>query len=128
MSQVAASAQQRRHEGFRLLGDAIRPTCRPGEDKGSRPALLLDRLERLDRMTLINFPILKFHHADAITFVEFWGRQYTYGKEYLYDDNIGQPVTDDSLRALFEWKNGSVLSAKKKRSIEQYLLASERVA
>lgn len=79
-------------------------------------------------MTPGPFHVLRYEPTDAASFVEFWNAQYQYKKEHLYDDNIGKPITPESLAALFEWKNGSVLSAKKQKSIQQYLLPSERIA
>jgi hypothetical protein len=73
------------------------------------------------------FSILRYEATDAQTFVDFWSAQYHYPKDHLYDENIGKPITPESLSALFEWKNGSILSAKKQKSIQQYLPLSERI-
>ena len=51
-------------------------------------------------------------------FVEFWSRLYNYPKERLYTNNIGQPLTPESVRDLFEWKNGTRLADRKSRSIQ----------
>lgn len=66
-------------------------------------------------------------------FVDFWEFQYNYrlappdtkkpDPELLYTDNIGQPLTSARIHELFEWKNGSVLSAQKRRSVEQHFVA-----
>ncbi|MDB5323410.1 MAG: hypothetical protein JWN40_5041 [Phycisphaerales bacterium] len=79
-------------------------------------------------MAIGPFSIIRYHAADAATFIEFWNNQYDYDQEHLYDTHIGAPITPDSLAALFEWKNGSALSAKKQKSIQQYLFPSERIA
>jgi hypothetical protein len=71
-------------------------------------------------MTLITYRPQISQTAD---FVSFWERLYNYPLEYLYTNNIGQPLTSDSIHALFEWKNGSVLSAAKRRSVEQNYVA-----
>lgn len=51
-------------------------------------------------------------------FIENWSSKYKYSNEYKYDDNIGKPLTIESRLDLFEWKNGSVISAKKLQSID----------
>lgn len=55
---------------------------------------------------------------NAHEFIEHWSLKYNYSKEYLYDENIGEPLTKKSLEALFEWKNGSKLSMKKQSSVK----------
>ena len=47
----------------------------------------------------------------------YWSSKYFYQEEYKYDNNIGKPLTKESRLALFEWKNGSKISAKKLASI-----------
>jgi hypothetical protein len=61
--------------------------------------------------------------ASEAEFVAFWERQYDYSLEHLYTNNIGQPHTADRVHQLFEWKNGSRLSALKRRSVEQNFVA-----
>ena len=51
-------------------------------------------------------------------FLHHWSSKYEYTTEEKYDDNIGKPLTEKSRLELFEWKNGSILSAKKMQSIE----------
>ncbi|MCP4106005.1 MAG: hypothetical protein GY749_10775 [Desulfobacteraceae bacterium] len=52
-------------------------------------------------------------------FVEHWSSRYNYSDEYKYDCNIGKPLTENSRLELFEWKNGSEISAKKLDSIKK---------
>lgn len=56
-------------------------------------------------------------------FVEHWSNKYFYESEEKYTSNIGKLLTEKSRLELFEWKNGSKISKKKKRSIlENYPL------
>ena len=50
-------------------------------------------------------------------FINHWPPKYSYKTEYKYDDNIGKPLTQCSRLELFEWKNSSIISAKKLKSI-----------
>jgi hypothetical protein len=52
-------------------------------------------------------------------FVDHWSSVYIYDDEEKYDSNIGKPLTEESLMALFEWKNGRLLSKKKLASIQE---------
>ncbi len=65
----------------------------------------------------------KPHMSQMADFVSFWERQYNYPLEHLYTTNIGQPLTSVGIHQLFEWKNGSVLSGPKRRSVEQNYVA-----
>ena len=63
-------------------------------------------------------------------FLEFWSERY-YDPKNLdrdkYDCFVGKPLTCQSLRSLFEWKNGSPLSAKKYESVKKnYPLLSDK--
>lgn len=73
-------------------------------------------------MKLITY---KPHVSQMADFVGFWDHQYNYPLEHLYTTNIGQPFTSVSvgIHQLFEWKNGSVLSSPKRRSVEQNYVA-----
>lgn len=62
-------------------------------------------------------------YAEPSEFVAFWSQQYHYSLEHLYDDGIKGPLTVGKIHALFEWKNGSRLSALKYRSVEQNYIA-----
>jgi hypothetical protein len=59
-----------------------------------------------------------FDSADA--FIAHWSSKYNYGSEPKYEKNIGRPLTIESRRDLFEWKNGSIIAAKKRLSIERH--------
>ena len=50
-------------------------------------------------------------------FVDHWSSKYSYSSESKYVSNIGKPLTAKSRLELFEWKNGSKISAKKLTSI-----------
>lgn len=53
-------------------------------------------------------------------FIQFWGAFYHYPKEHLYSDRIGKyQFTIDDIENLFEWKNGTPLSQKKKTSLRR---------
>jgi len=67
-------------------------------------------------MKLITY---KPHVSQMADFVNFWECQYNNPLEHLYTTNIGQPFTSVGIHQLFEWKNGSVLSTPKRRSVEQ---------
>jgi hypothetical protein len=56
-------------------------------------------------------------------FIEFWASRYVDPRESLYDENIGKPLTPESVMALFEWKNGGKLSDRKKTSVHQHYVS-----
>jgi hypothetical protein len=51
-------------------------------------------------------------------FINFWSKQYSYPKDYLYNNNIGKELIEDRIWALFLWKNGKPLSEKKRLSVK----------
>lgn len=53
-------------------------------------------------------------------FIAHWSSKYDYASEPKYERNIGHPLTIESRLELFEWKNGSRIAAKKRRSIEKH--------
>lgn len=57
--------------------------------------------------------------VDREAFVQFWSQRYQYAQEHIYHENIGQPLTVERVLALFEWKNGTPLSALKLQSVKQ---------
>jgi hypothetical protein len=59
---------------------------------------------------------IDFNSADD--FIAHWASKYKYD-ERKYEENIGRPLTAESRRDLFEWKNGSIISARKLASIER---------
>lgn len=61
--------------------------------------------------------------ADQVQFVEFRSQRYEYAKEYLYDNNIGQELTEQRIIELFVWKNGTSLSEEKRKSVTQNFVA-----
>ena len=63
--------------------------------------------------------VAKFESATPVDFVSFWSKQYQYDLEYLYNDNIGLPLTNDRVWHLYKWKNGSEkIAAQKQKSIQ----------
>jgi len=67
-------------------------------------------------MRLIIYKAVK---ADQKEFVEFWSSQYDYVKEFLYEKNIRQKMTEQSILNLYEWKNGRPLFAHQKTSVRE---------
>ncbi len=56
--------------------------------------------------------------VDREAFVLFWSQRYQYMQEHVYYENIGQSPTSERVIALFEWKNGTPLSALKLQSVK----------
>ena len=55
--------------------------------------------------------------ASAESFVTFWSDLYSYPNAELYELNIRQPLTEERVWALYKWKNGGDISAKKRQSV-----------
>jgi hypothetical protein len=68
---------------------------------------------------MTKIPVLARRAVAPTEFVDFWQPLYRYPSEPLYDDNIGERLTADRIRVLFEWKNGGRLSAAKHASVER---------
>ncbi len=49
-------------------------------------------------------------------FFDFWMHRYFYKSKHDYDKLMDQELTEEALKALFEWKNGMNLSKKKEAS------------
>lgn len=66
---------------------------------------------------------LSFHitATSLASFLLHWSSKYSYSAEYKYINNIGKPLTEESLQELFEWKNGtgSVIADRKAKSISE---------
>jgi hypothetical protein len=61
--------------------------------------------------------------SDPSTFVSFWSARYRYENEDLYDDNIGKPLTPPRVWQLFQWKNGTLnIAPRKRQSVETVYL------
>lgn len=56
---------------------------------------------------------------DIDHFIDHWSSKYSYSDEYKYDNNVGKQLTEISLIELFEWKNGSIISKRKQKSIQE---------
>ena len=67
----------------------------------------------------MRLPGFKKENMTVSEFIDYWSKEYNYIKDYLYNDNIGKPLTRDRILALFEWKNATTLSRKKMASVEQ---------
>jgi hypothetical protein len=52
-------------------------------------------------------------------FVEFWSLQYKYPEENLYLENIGKALTERRILELYQWKNGTPLSGRKRASVNR---------
>jgi len=62
---------------------------------------------------------------DSASFISHWSLKYQYPREHKYTNNIGNPLTVESLRELFEWKNGTgdeISSAKAQSIADNYPL------
>jgi len=67
-----------------------------------------------------HFWIGQFIDTSPTAFLNFWAPQYTSALEHLYEENISvKPFTDEAIMKLFEWKNGSKLAEKKRKSVVQ---------
>lgn len=61
----------------------------------------------------------QINFSDTASFLNHWSSRYKYKDDHKYTENIGTPLTQTSLKELFEWKNGIENIAKHKlRSIE----------
>lgn len=70
----------------------------------------------------MNLPVLSSRSVKPKDFVTFWSCFYDYPLEELYMSRIGKKqFTEDDLRKLFEWKNGSRLSQKKQKVLENII-------
>lgn len=79
--------------------------------------MLSSRNSGIKEMMRLTFSI-GFDSVDA--FIAHWSSKYDYASEPKYEKNIGHPLTTQSRLDLFEWKNGSVIAAKKLVSIETH--------
>lgn len=52
-------------------------------------------------------------------FVDFWSTQYDIKMDMLYEQNITKPLTAEKIHNLFIWKNGSLLSELKAKSVQK---------
>ena len=57
--------------------------------------------------------------ANQQQFVEFWSLRYENAQENLYENNIRQELTEQSICELYQWKNGTPLSARKRESVHR---------
>src|SRR6266404_360571 len=79
-------------------------------------------------MDTIKWPILGISHVTPKEFVQFWEQLYSGYDEDFYQENIGQPLSEERIAAWFVWKNGTVLSADKKQSLDRYYSPEERIS
>jgi len=66
--------------------------------------------------------ILISKETNQVEFIDFWSKQYKYSNEYMYDNNIGKELTEKRILELFQWKNGTILSVLKQRSVQEHYL------
>lgn len=66
------------------------------------------------RSMYFSFEICPATQAD---FLDYWASRYDYPDEGAYTANIGKPLSEKSLLALFKWKNGRSISKLKTASI-----------
>lgn len=74
-----------------------------------------------------SWPILDVRYVSLKDFVRFWERLYSGYDENFYQENIGQPLTEERIAQWYEWKNGRALSTKKNESIRKYGKPAERI-
>lgn len=68
-------------------------------------------------------PIYKPVQATTAQFVGFWSLRYRDPREDLYDQNIGQGLTEQRILDLYRWKNGGPLSSLKRESVLRNFVA-----
>ena len=89
----------------------------------------INRLEQMgggsDR---IAYTVLRPAPGTAEEFVAFWECLYSGFDEEFYEQNIGQPLTEERIIKWFQWKNGMPLSPLKAESIRPYSSSDERIA
>jgi len=73
-----------------------------------------------EQSTADHLVVLRLTETGPEDFIKFWASQYVDPREALYDENIGKPLTPGSVMALFEWKNGGKLSARKRLSVQEH--------
>jgi hypothetical protein len=74
-----------------------------------------------------SWPIFGVRHVSRKGFVRFWERLYSGYDEDFYQENIGQPLTEERIARWFIWKNGTPLSAKKLKAIRRYFSPEEHI-
>src|SRR5436190_1846416 len=78
-------------------------------------------------MDRTGWSIFGVHQVALKDFVRFWEQLYFGYDEDFYQENIGQPLTEERIKEWFEWKNGTPLSAKKIKAIRRYLAPEEQI-
>jgi hypothetical protein len=61
--------------------------------------------------------------ADARAFIEFWSARYMGYDDDFYEANVGQELTEARILDWFAWKNGTPLSALKRKSVLRNFVA-----
>jgi len=73
------------------------------------------------------FPVAEFRQTDFQSFINYWSRYYNYKPEHeneFYHIPIASTTLNrNDLLKLFEWKNGSVLSARKAKSFNDKIIS-----
>lgn len=78
-------------------------------------------------MKEVTWPIPSFHHVSLSEFISFWDQLYSGYDEAFYQENIGQPLTEERIQKWFAWKNGRSLSKKKIQAVSRYGAPEERI-
>ncbi len=70
----------------------------------------------------MKLPLLSYQTTGSNKFVSFWSRFYVYPIEELYTSRIDKKqLFQDDLIQLFVWKNGSRLSQKKRKALQEII-------
>ena len=70
----------------------------------------------------MKLPLLAYNTANIDEFISFWSRFYNYPIEELYTPRINKKqYSKDDLVQLFVWKNGSRLSQKKHKALQEII-------
>lgn len=75
----------------------------------------------------MDFVLTSKKATDKEEFINFWSRFYIDPNKAKYAQNINVNFNKDTLFALFEWKNGSKLSDRKKTSFEDKILSKLKI-
>jgi hypothetical protein len=70
-------------------------------------------------MSVPPFFELSISNMDLEDFIRYWSELYDYPDDWKYEQNIRRPLTSQSVRLLYEWKNGRKMSTRKAKSVAQ---------
>lgn len=76
----------------------------------------------------MNFVLLSKQSVDMVDFINFWSDYYFDKYDNKYSENIDKEYFNrENLISLYEWKNGSVLSERKKIGLRKKVLAKIKI-